>query len=198
MSGFKSNEVQQNTRYVLPVAVSAEGIKAARQRMGLTQAVFAEFLCVSKKTVERWESGTEAISGPIVPLLAILAEDSRWEERFRVPAQTAPLRLWYLWQDRVCSILDVDERLRKVKVYNFTEDLLYRAFGREEHPTFEEYEEFLESRCFPRSRDKMKLELEHLKLPFYDPILIIEKTQGRMAEDDFWIRIERAQDDGTV
>ena len=52
-------------------------------------------------------------------------------------------------------------------------------------------EEFLESRCFPRSRDKMKLVLKDLDIPFYDPILIIEKTQGRMAEDDFWLRIER-------
>ena len=25
---------------------------------------------------------------------------------------------------------------------------------------------------------------------FYDPFLIIKKTEGRMAEDDFWIRIE--------
>ena len=51
--------------------------------------------------------------------------------------------------------------------------------------------EFLESRCFPESRDKMKLILKDLGLPFYDPIMIIEKTAGRMAEDDFWIRIER-------
>ena len=28
-------------------------------------------------------------------------------------------------------------------------------------------------------------------VPFYDPIMIIEKTEGRMAEDNFWIRIER-------
>ena len=68
---------------------------------------------------------------------------------------------------------------------------MFRAFGREEHPTFEQYEEFLESRCFPRSRDKMKLILKDLDLPFYDSLMIIEKTQGRMAEDDFWIRIER-------
>ena len=33
--------------------------------------------------------------------------------------------------------------------------------------------------------------LKDLGLPFYDPIMIIEKTEGRMAEDDFWIRIER-------
>ena len=37
----------------------------------------------------------------------------------------------------------------------------------------------------------MKLVLKDLDVPFYDPLLIIEKTQGRMAEDDFWIRIER-------
>lgn len=28
-------------------------------------------------------------------------------------------------------------------------------------------------------------------LPFYDPFMIIQKTEGRMAEDHFWIRIER-------
>lgn len=37
----------------------------------------------------------------------------------------------------------------------------------------------------------MKLILKDLGLPFYDPIMIIEKTEGRMAEDDFWICIER-------
>ncbi len=37
----------------------------------------------------------------------------------------------------------------------------------------------------------MKLILKDLDLPFYDSLMIIEKTQGRMAEDDFWIRIER-------
>lgn len=44
---------------------------------------------------------------------------------------------------------------------------------------------------FRWTRDKMKLVLEDLKIPFYDPYLIIEKTEGRMAEDDFWIRIEK-------
>lgn len=68
---------------------------------------------------------------------------------------------------------------------------MLKAFGREEKPTFEQYEEFLESRCFPRSRDKMKLILEDLNLPFYDPFMIIEKTQGRMEEDNCWIKIER-------
>lgn len=68
---------------------------------------------------------------------------------------------------------------------------MFRAFGIVENPKYEEYLEFLESRCFPRTRDKMKLVLEDLDLPFYEPFMIIEKTEGRMAEDDFWIKIER-------
>lgn len=40
------------------------------------------------------------------------------------------------------------------------------AFGRNENPSYEDYEEFLESTCFPRSQDKMKLMLEELDLPF--------------------------------
>ena len=36
-----------------------------------------------------------------------------------------------------------------------------------------------------------KLVLRDLGIPFYDPYLIIQKTEGRMAEDDFWIRIEK-------
>ena len=80
---------------------------------------------------------------------------------------------------------------REVKITNYTDNVMFRAFGIEEAPNYEMYQEFLESRCFPKSRDKMKLILQDLDLPFYDPFMIIEKTEGRMAEDDFWIRIER-------
>ena len=60
-----------------------------------------------------------------------------------------------------------------------------------EKPDFSDYEDFLESRCFPRSRDKMKLMLKQFDIPFYDPFLIIEKTEGRLEGDDFHIVIER-------
>ena len=68
---------------------------------------------------------------------------------------------------------------------------MLKAFGRNTEITFEMYEEFLESRCFPRERDKMKLKLRELDLPFYDPIMIVEKTEGRVEGDEFWIRVER-------
>lgn len=102
-----------------------------------------------------------------------------------------PLRLWYMHKQNVCTIIDVNELAREVKIKNYTNNLIFRAFGVIENPDYDEYLEFLESRCFPRTRDKMKLVLEDLDLPFYDPFMIIEKTEGRMAEDDFWIKNER-------
>ena len=113
-----------------------------------------------------------------------------WGE-FAIPEKVYPLRLWYMSGDQVSTIIDVDEQNRKVEIHNYKKDYIARAFGVIECPSFEDYEAFLESRCFPRTRDKMKLVLEDLGLPFYDPFMIIEKTEGRMAEDDFWIRIER-------
>lgn len=102
-----------------------------------------------------------------------------------------PLRIWYMFRQTPCTCIDVDEKSRKVVIKNYTDKIMFRAFGIEENPSYERYEEFLESRCFPRSRDKMKLVLRDMELPFYDPFLIIEKTQGRMAEDEFWLKIER-------
>ena len=44
----------------------------------------------------------------------------------------------------------------------------------------------------PECIDQLKIpeKILPLDLPYYDPFLIIKKTQGHMAEDDFWINIE--------
>ena len=95
-----------------------------------------------------------------------------------------------MYHDRLCTVIDVEERQKRIKIKNFVQDPVFCAFGRNENPDYKDYEEFLESRCFPRTRDKMKIMLEELNLPFYAPFLIVQKTEGRMAEDDFWIQIE--------
>ena len=48
---------------------------------------------------------------------------------------------------------------------------------------------FLESRCVPRERDGLQYYLEELGLDRYDPLAIIRRTQGRMAEDNGAIKI---------
>lgn len=177
--------------FAVPKSITGQDVKGIREKLNLTQAEFSALVNVSKKTVERWESEEKPITGPITTLIKLLREYPKLQESVLIPEKKLPLRLWYQFREEVCAVIDVDEKERKVSVCNFTNNLILKPFGKNENPTFEQYEEFLESRCFPKSRDKMKLVLADLNLPFYDPLLIIEKTQGRMAEDDCWIRIER-------
>lgn len=92
-----------------------------------------------------------------------------------------------------CTDIYVDFRDEKVFIVNYTDDLLHRAFGCIENPTWQDFQDFIEERCFPRTRDKMKWILKDLDLPCYDPLLIIEKTQGRMDEDHQWIEIKNRE-----
>lgn len=54
---------------------SAEEIKGIRNRLNMTQAVFALFMGVSKKTVEAWESGQNIPNGPSLRLLWMAEQD---------------------------------------------------------------------------------------------------------------------------
>ncbi len=179
------------TKYVVPDHISSEEIRLIRDALGMTQKEFAEFSHVSKRTVERWEYSKEEITGPITVLADIMIKNLDLPDKLRIPEKKYKFRLWYMYHGFVCTIIDVDEMERRVAIHNYITNPIYRAFGVNSEPTFEDYEEFVKSRCFPETRDKLKLELKKLDIPFYDPIMIIEKTKGRMADDDFWIRIER-------
>lgn len=177
--------------FATPEYITAKEIKELRKKLGFTQKEFANFIQCSKSTVERWEMSQQPITGPICLLVKLLECYPEYARSAEIPVKTAPIRLWYMHNQTVCTIIDVNEMKREIRIKNYVDNLMFRAFGVIEEPDYEMYEEFLKSRCFPESRDKMKLILKDLDLPFYDPFLIIEKTEGRMAEDDFWIRIER-------
>lgn len=95
--------------------------------------------------------------------------------------------LHYMGPKGLCTILNVDYKKQTVNIENKTNQMLYRAFGVNENPTWNDYEAFLRSRCFPETRDYLKLALKAVGLNFYEPLNIIRKTQGRMAEDHQWI-----------
>lgn len=101
----------------------------------------------------------------------------------------------YMYNNQVCSSIDVDFETKKVSVINYTNDLLRRAFGKNENPIYEDFLAFIERRCIPRTRDKLKWHLESIGVNSYNPLLIITKTQGRMAEDHFWIDIPEKEQD---
>lgn len=108
----------------------------------------------------------------------------------RPPEEGYTMRLTYMCRQRPCTVIDVDFAAQKVKIQNLTDDVLHRAFGVQEQPTWEDFEEFLASRCFPRTRGLLKGELQRLGLDSYDPLQIVEKTKGHTAEDDMWIKIQ--------
>ena len=135
-----------------------------------------------------WETSKDKITGPIVLLLYFIEKDLELVESITIPKKEYPLRLYYMYNDSICTIIDVDDINQKIK--NYVKNFLFKAFGNNNNPTYDDYQKFLRSRCFPETRDKLMLVLDDLGLPFYDPFMIIEKTEGRMAEDNFYIRIE--------
>ena len=52
-------------------------IRNIRMENNLTQNLLAKFLCVSKKTIEAWESGRNTPNGPSKRLLELLAKKAR-------------------------------------------------------------------------------------------------------------------------
>ncbi len=177
-------------KFAFPKTITGQEIKRYRSQLNMTRKQFAEMLSVSAKTVESWEYSKKPITGPVVITIRMLQEYPEELELFAIPEQKYRLRLWYMYREEPCTVIDVNEGERRVQIKNFTNRVQFRAFGNNSRPSYAEYEAFLESRCFPKSRDKMKLILRDLQLPFYEPLMIIQKTEGRMAEDDFWIKIE--------
>ena len=187
------NPTNPKPEYITAGGLTAAEIKRIRTSFGMTQKELAELLNVSVKSVERWEISEKPVNGAPAALLRVYSSDPRLIERMQIPEHdpSYPMRIYYKYLDEICTVIDIDERKQRIRIKNYALDVQFRAFGKNESPTFEDYEAFLESRCFPRTRDKIKLILREMDLPFYDPLMIIEKTKGRMAEDDFSIEIER-------
>ena len=177
--------------FIIPQYITAKEIRDFRKSLGLSQKEFADLMGCSKPTVVRWESSKENITGPIVCAVFAIKNNDKLKTNLVLSEMKFNLRLKYMYRQQICTVIDIDEMNEKVEIINYEDNVMFRAFGANENPNYADFEVFLESRCFPRTRDKMKLILEDLNLPFYNPLMIIEKTQGRMAEDDFWIDVER-------
>ena len=72
---------------------SNDEIRSIRNRSGMTQAVFANYMGVSKKTVEAWEVGRTHPTGPAYRLLDILDQGKESDLSFvTVCPASAPKR----------------------------------------------------------------------------------------------------------
>ena len=102
---------------------------------------------------------------------------------------TYTLRLTYMFKQYPCTIIDVDYLNKRINISNRTDDIIHRAFGANENPDWKDFELFLESRLYQKTRGDIKEILEQMGIDGYDPIKIINVTQGRTWEDDQWIKI---------
>lgn len=93
----------------------------------------------------------------------------------------------------LCSTIVADFTDKTVSVKNTTGNIVKTAFGNNEVPTWEDFQNFLEERCVPRSRSGIREYLEAISVDEYNPLAIIKKTSGRMAEDNQWIQWEEIQ-----
>lgn len=93
------------------------------------------------------------------------------------------LQLQFYHRNSLCTTILADETAEKVLIENHTSDPLYTAFGVNNNPDWQDYQNFLEERCIPKSRAGLQEYLNAIGVDEYNPLEIIRKTKGRMAED---------------
>ena len=101
------------------------------------------------------------------------------------------MRLDFMFKQKVCTEIYVDFEHKQIKIINRTNDIMKRAFGVNENPTWEDFESFLEERCFPNSRAMKKTILQRICVDSYDTLQILELNKGRTAEDNQYINFTR-------
>lgn len=99
-------------------------------------------------------------------------------------------KFMYYDRDQLCSLIVADFSDESLRVENYTRNVVKTAFGVNDAPTWGAFQDFLEERCIPRQREGLREYLEAIGVDRYEPLEIIQKTEGRMAEDGQWLRME--------
>ena len=96
-----------------------------------------------------------------------------------------------LYDDKtLCTKICADFTDKTLIAENYTKNIVKTAFGENCVPSWDDFERFLEERCMPKSRAGIREYLETIGIDEYNPIEIIKKTKGRMAEDKQWLELE--------
>lgn len=94
----------------------------------------------------------------------------------------------YVPKNELLASIFADFFSQDVKVINYTDDIFMRPFGVIDKPTFNEFEDFLQSRCVPRTRHNVMNTLKALGVDFYDPLIIVITLGGFQYEDNCDLR----------
>lgn len=99
----------------------------------------------------------------------------------------------FMYKTSVCTTILVNFWDKKIKIINKTNDILHRAFGVNETPNWDDFNEFILDRCFSEARGNKKEILKSLNIDSYDPIQIVEQTKGKTYEDNQWIKFTKLE-----
>lgn len=103
--------------------------------------------------------------------------------------------MYYMYGYETCAKIEVQytgkiNQEPIVTVENYTDFIVKRPFGYNNEINYKIYKQFLEKRCFPRTRYNCKQLLNDISIGCYDSYTIIKHTHGVMSDDLFWIRFE--------
>lgn len=103
------------------------------------------------------------------------------------------MKIEVYFENDLVTVIDADYKKESVRITNYDDDIFRNAFGVVTRPTWQQYLDFLESRCVPRTRDKIKWYLQEIGVDCYEPLEIIKKTEGRLLNDFYTDRKGNAE-----
>ena len=77
-------------------------------------------------------------------------------------AHFPPMSLRALNDSALCTVIFADFRNEQIRIHNYTEDFLLRAFGVVEQPEWEDFIWLLQERCLPADRARVKQALQKI------------------------------------
>ena len=84
-NGTLNKKVRTNKIFINKIPhYQSKQIKKIRNKLNLTQAVFAEILGVSIKTVEAWEAGKNVPNGSAQRILDLLKKEEGFLEKYKI------------------------------------------------------------------------------------------------------------------
>lgn len=126
--------------------------------------------------------------GEKIVLQPIKTIDSFKKEKFNLHHDVREIKLFD--KNGLCTSICADFTDKTLVAENYTDNIVKTAFGNNDCPDWNDFMGFLEERCLSKSRAGIREYLEAIGVSEYDPMEIIKKTAGRMAEDDQWIEME--------
>ena len=107
------------------------------------------------------------------------------------PEKNFTHKITYMLGHKPMTIIYVDFLDKKIKIQNRTDNIYDRAFGKVDNPNWKQFEIFINDRVIPKERVDLDRALKTIGVDHYDPFLIISKTKGKMAGDNYWMRIKK-------